>query len=192
MFTSKQIKMTYLSVAVIGAGVAGLIAARELKRNGHQVTIFEKSGQLGGTWAYDSRVESDSLSLNPTREIVHTSLYSSLRTNHPRQIMRFSDYPFTRTYSDPSNFPGHEEVLRYLRDFAQHFQLVELIRFDTDVVRVERRVDSVGDEWVVEWRSGGLGREEAFEAVVVCNGHHTEPQVGHFPGQFLDFLGACF
>lgn len=35
-------------VAVVGAGVAGLTAARELTHAGHQVTVFEKSRGLGG------------------------------------------------------------------------------------------------------------------------------------------------
>lgn len=35
-------------IAVIGGGPAGLVSARELKRYGHQVTIFEKENHLGG------------------------------------------------------------------------------------------------------------------------------------------------
>ncbi|NTU79633.1 MAG: NAD(P)-binding protein [Chloroflexales bacterium] len=35
-------------IAIIGAGVAGLAAGRELVRSGHSVTIFEKSGSAGG------------------------------------------------------------------------------------------------------------------------------------------------
>ncbi|KAL2521931.1 Dimethylaniline monooxygenase [Forsythia ovata] len=49
-------------MAVIGAGVAGLAAARELRREGQQVVVvYEKSDQLGRTWVYDPRVESDPL-----------------------------------------------------------------------------------------------------------------------------------
>ena len=35
-------------VAVIGGGPAGMFAALELRKRGHQVTLFEKSGSLGG------------------------------------------------------------------------------------------------------------------------------------------------
>ncbi len=35
-------------VAVVGGGPAGLAAARELRRYGHEVTIYEKEPQLGG------------------------------------------------------------------------------------------------------------------------------------------------
>ncbi|XP_063937644.1 flavin-containing monooxygenase FMO GS-OX-like 2 isoform X3 [Daucus carota subsp. sativus] len=172
------LSMPCLNVAVIGAGVGGLCAGRELQRAGHRVTIFEKQNQLGGTWVYDPRVESDPLSLDPKREIIHSSLYASLRTNFPRHVMGFSDFPFTKIYEDSRAFPSHEEVLRFLNDFAEQFGLVELTRLNTEVVRVELKED----EWVVESRMGELTREEAFDAVVVCVGHHTEPRVANFPG----------
>ncbi len=39
---------TPLKVAVVGGGPAGLEAARVATERGHQVTVFEKSGELGG------------------------------------------------------------------------------------------------------------------------------------------------
>lgn len=108
-----------VSVAVIGAVVAGLC-------EGYRVVVFEKGNQVGGTWVYDPRVESDPLSLDPKREIVHCSLYRALRTSLPRQLMGFSDYPFSkRVNGDPITFPGHEEVLWFLTKFAHGFGLVE-------------------------------------------------------------------
>ncbi|CAL5381465.1 unnamed protein product [Camellia sinensis] len=170
-----------LKVAVIGAGAAGLIAARELQRENHRVTIFEKADQLGGTWVFDPQVEADQLGLDSNREIVHSSLYFSLRTNLPRQLMGFSDYPFgIRENGDRRNFPRHEEVLRFLNEFAREFGITELIRFGTEVVRVER-VDLRNGEWVVESRTSESNREEVFEAVVVCNGHNTQPQAANLP-----------
>ena len=84
-------------VAVIGGGAAGLMAARELRREGHKVVVFEREAQPGGTWVYTHEVESDPLGLDPGRTIVHSSLYSSLRTNLPREVMGFSDFPFVAT-----------------------------------------------------------------------------------------------
>ncbi|XAR63199.1 hypothetical protein NMG60_11023052 [Bertholletia excelsa] len=170
-----------LKVAVIGAGASGLAAARELQREDHQVVVFEKLDRLGGMWVYDPRVESDELGIDPTREIAHGSLYFSLRTNLPRQIMGFTDYPFdVKERGDSRHFPGHEEVLRFLGDFAGDFGISGLIRFESEVIRVEQ-VDS---GWVVEARSCGSESsvEEAYDAVVVCTGHHTQPRVAHVPG----------
>lgn len=42
-----------LAVAVLGAGIAGLVAAYELSRLGVQVTVFEGGGRVGGRiWSY--------------------------------------------------------------------------------------------------------------------------------------------
>jgi len=35
-------------VAVVGAGLAGLLAASELRRRGHSVTVYEGSRQIAG------------------------------------------------------------------------------------------------------------------------------------------------
>lgn len=177
-----------LNVAVIGAGPAGLCAARELHREGHRVVVFEKSDQVGGTWRYDQRTDSDPLGVDPSREIVHGSMYLSLRTNLPRQLMGFLDYPFPecRENGDPRTFPGHEEVLWFLNKFADDFGLRELIRFNTEVVRIER-VEGKMDEWVVESKSRRGGEcdsvvQDVFRAVVVCSGHFTEPRIAEIAG----------
>jgi glutamate synthase (NADPH) small chain len=43
---------TWKKVAVVGSGPAGLAAAAELNRAGHSVTVFEKSGRIGGLLRY--------------------------------------------------------------------------------------------------------------------------------------------
>lgn len=46
---------------VIGAGAAGLVAARELAREGHQPVVFEQGGRPGGVWVYTDAVEEASM-----------------------------------------------------------------------------------------------------------------------------------
>lgn len=93
---------------------------------------------------------------------------------------------------DARRFPGHREVLLYLQDFARKFRIEELIRFHSEVVSVEliddfkwkvkshkKRVEGDGDKY------GHVGfLDEIFDAVVVCNGHHTEPRIAEIPGIF--------
>ncbi|HIL87578.1 MAG TPA: glutamate synthase subunit beta [Deltaproteobacteria bacterium] len=45
-------KLTGKSVAVVGSGPAGLAAAQQLRRAGHEVTVFEKKDRLGGLLIY--------------------------------------------------------------------------------------------------------------------------------------------
>ncbi|MBA0589553.1 hypothetical protein Gorai_018293 [Gossypium raimondii] len=102
--------------------------------------------------------------------------------------MGFTDYPFMKKEGgDPRTFPGHEEVLKFLEDFVRDFRLMELIRFGHEVVRVEL-TDEARHKWVVESRtreteSRWESKEELFEAVVICNGKHTEPKIAEFPGR---------
>lgn len=137
-----QPKLPYRrSVAVIGGGAAGLVAARELQREGHRVVVYEQQGEgVGGVWRYSAEVEEeDPLGLRPDRKAVHTSMYHSLRTNLPREIMGYLDFPFLPKREgsrDARRYPSHQEVLSYLQDFATHFNLLPCIRLGRRVTHV--------------------------------------------------------
>ncbi|CBI25788.3 unnamed protein product, partial [Vitis vinifera] len=138
------------NVAVIGAGPGGLVAARELRREGHKAVVFERQAQVGGTWEYQPSVEADPLASDPSRTIVHSSLYPSLRTNLPREVMGFRDYPFLS--------PGGT----------------------VEVVYTGLGADG---KWRLRSRRGNDEEvDEIFDAVVVCNGHHTEPRIAEIHG----------
>lgn len=169
------------TVAVIGAGAAGLSAALELRREGHSVVVYERENRIGGIWAYTPETESDPMGSDPARRVVHSSLYASLRTNLPREVMGYRIYPFVGPGKDPRRFPCHGEVLEYLRDFAAEFGIEEMVRFGREVWHVGLIEDR---KWIVrsKKRDGGDGDDEVYDAVVVCNGHYTEPRIAQIPG----------
>lgn len=90
---------------MIGAGAAGMTAVRELRREGHQVAVFEQAAHIGGVWVLDEQVESDPLGQDPSRDVVHGSLYDSLRVNLPRELMGFADFPFLPKFMKVLLFP---------------------------------------------------------------------------------------
>ncbi|KAA8521876.1 hypothetical protein F0562_012810 [Nyssa sinensis] len=174
--------VTPRSVAVIGAGAGGLVAARELRREGHKVVVFEREDKVGGTWVYNPNIDSDPIGIDPSRNVVHSSLYASLRTNLPREVMGCREYPFVATNKsqrDPRRFPGHREVLEYLNDYVSEFGLNELLRFGTEVSHVGLVEEG---KWKVRSRIGEDRVDEIYDAVVVCNGHYTEPRIAEIPG----------
>ncbi|KAJ1421844.1 Flavin monooxygenase FMO [Sesbania bispinosa] len=176
---------TYQSknVCVIGAGPSGVVAARELRKEGHKVVVLEQNHDIGGQWLYDPNVEGeDPLGRNPFLK-VHSSIYESLRLMSPREVMGFTDFPFlTKKGRDLRRFPSHRELFLYLSDFCQWFGLRDMIRFNT-------RVEYVGPlnygacsndlRWVVRSKEKKSGEvvEQVYEAVVVATGHYSLPRL---------------
>ena len=70
---------------IIGAGPSGLVAAKEYLKYGNHVTIIESENNIGGLWYYESS---------------RSSMYESLRTNLPREIMAFNTLKFDKNYID--------------------------------------------------------------------------------------------
>ncbi|OWM65251.1 flavin-containing monooxygenase FMO GS-OX-like 9 [Punica granatum] len=177
------------NVCVIGAGPSGLVAARELRKEGHSVVVLEQNHDVGGQWLYEPNVEGEDPlgswnSPNPDSHFlkVHSSIYASLRLTSPREIMGYSDFPFVvKRGRDARRFPGHHELYRYLKDFCDWFEIRPMIRFNTRVEYVGMlNYGGVGKDlrWVVrscEKKSEKV-IEEVFDAVVVATGHYSHPR----------------
>tara|TARA_Y100000588_G_scaffold202968_1_gene216761 strand:+ start:80 stop:1333 length:1254 start_codon:yes stop_codon:yes gene_type:complete len=160
-------------VAIIGAGPAGLVAARECLREGLEIQVFEKLDKVGGIWQYSEEVEDDLLGQNSCTA-VHGSLYASLRTNLPRKLMAFLDFPFEPKKVD-SQFVGHKVVLEYLESFVEQFDLYQFVEFNREV----KRVSPIG---LGRWKVIVDSEETEFDAVMVCNGHFSNPRVAKIEG----------
>lgn len=90
----------------------------------------------------------------------------------------------------PEDTPDHVSVhvkQKYIEDYAEHFGVVPLIRFNTRVEKLEK----VGTVWkvrsttVVKGEDGGTRRTESveeFDAVVVASGHYHASKVPDIPG----------
>jgi len=140
-----------MDIAVIGAGPAGLTSAKQSLQRGHNVTVFERSGNLGGIW-------------NPQGG----GAYSSVRMQSSSMSFHFSD--FEPTSVDP--FPTLPQVYSYLREYARYFGVMRHIRFDCPVQRLTKQ----GLKWVIEaWTAGGRDRQ-TFDNVIVATGELWLPR----------------
>ncbi|XP_035658194.1 senecionine N-oxygenase-like [Branchiostoma floridae] len=120
-----------LRVAVIGAGPAGLCAARYLSAEPDRYvpTVYEQTAAVGGTFVYTERTGTDEHGL-PLR----SNMYKNLRTNVPKEAMTFPDFPHDSSL--PSFLP-HREVLRYLENYAENFGLHNHIKiFDGKIEKI--------------------------------------------------------
>ena len=118
------------------------------------------------------------------------------RTNLPKEIFNFPGFPYP---SHLPSFPGHHDILKYLQQYADHFDLTQHIRFRTLVEQVisvpkeevnlegngksETSKDDRSQEWKcfsdsnVLWRvttqnlESGERTSEDYDGIMVCNGY---------------------
>jgi dimethylaniline monooxygenase (N-oxide forming) len=148
-------------VAIIGSGPGGLVAAKFLKQHGWEPVLFEQSDSIGGQWNARS---------------AHSGVWPSMVTNTSRWLTCFSDLA---PEPNAAIFPSNEAILAYLGRYAQRFDLLSRIRYETRVEWIER--DPGGCGWVI--RSNGTEkRSGTFPYVVIASGRFTKPRVPSLPG----------
>src|SRR5689334_11755880 len=163
---------TTTKVAVIGAGPAGLVAAKQLVEEGLEPVVLEASDEVGGQW-------------NPGNP--RTAVWPGMRTNTSRTTTAFSDFP-----PAPSGamFPRAADVHAYLHEYAAHFGVRDRVRTRARVLEVARD----GSDWIVRWsedaptHADGRTHEDRFPAVAIATGRFHRPSLPAIPG--LDQLAA--
>lgn len=160
-----------MRIAIIGAGFAGLAAAKHLRSFGHQVTVFEKCPDVGGVWS-------------------RTRRYPGLCTQNNKGTYYLSDLPMPESYPE---WPSGAQVQAYLESYATLFDLRPHLRLSTEVVAVEQLHDqqqapaAAADGPVMRWRvtsrHEGVEDSEDFDFVVVANGIFSTPAIPEWPGR---------
>ncbi|KAJ2939792.1 hypothetical protein O0L34_g17983 [Tuta absoluta] len=165
-------------VCVIGAGAAGLCAARHLLVEPcvKEVDILEQAAQLGGTWVYTENTGYDDFGLP-----IHTSMYKSLRTNLPKEVMGFPDFPVPE--SDRSYLPA-KEMLAFLQLYSDKHGVTENIKFKHHVQMVIPKQTPTGEKWDVSFKdlTTNVSTTKEYDYVFVCNGHYNTPFIPDLPG----------
>lgn len=150
-----------MKIGIIGAGPAGLCAIRQALSFDCEVIAFEQNDKIGGTWNYTDNIAPNKFGLDE-----HSSMYKGLRTNLPKDIMSYPDYPNT---SPGKSYVSPQEILQYFDSYADHFDLREHIKFEHHVLRVR---PLTSDKWEFVVRNLAADKIETFifDAVLVCNG----------------------
>lgn len=145
------------TVAVIGSGASGLVAARAMRDAGHRVVVLESRPDLGGVWSA-------------------SRAYPGLGTQNSKGAYSFSDLPMPADWPEQ---PTGEQMREYLDRYADLHGLRPLIRFDHRVLEVRRR--DAGWSVLVQ---GPEGREKlSADAVVVASGVFNDPIVPDWAGR---------
>ena len=143
---------------IIGAGPSGLAMAAEFKRREVSYDHFERQAGLGGVWEIE----------NPG-----TPMYQSAHLISSKTQSGFWDFPMPDSYPD---YPKHNQVLHYLKAYADYHRLEPAIQFDTEVQSVHVSEDSaqvtIGE------------KTHTYRGVVCASGCNWEPNLPSIPGDF--------
>ncbi|KAK0347119.1 hypothetical protein LTS02_004095 [Friedmanniomyces endolithicus] len=187
---SSQPPSTRKRVCIIGAGPAGLVAAKTLQQTGRfTLTLFEKSHRIGGLWALDETTQTGFLAPGtPTNLSRFTVGFSDLDWREVDLGGQHDGDGARRGEGGVPMFPKAWQVGRYLEEYRRLYVPEEVLRLEREVLRAERCVEEGrAAVWRVESRDGeGKGRVEEFDYLVVASGFFAKPR---WPGQGGPGLG---
>ena len=157
-------------IGVIGAGVSGLSAAKAFSKQGHIVTGFERSSEIGGVWAsYRS--------------------YPEVITQSSKDLYRYTDYEMPDSYPQ---WPNANQVKDYLEGYAEKHDLKKLYHFQTSVIAIKDRIDGKRGWTLVlskkiandpECRQASKVYEIDFDFIVISTGTFNNPKRVTHAGQ---------
>ncbi|KAM0864667.1 hypothetical protein ACQ4PT_043768 [Festuca glaucescens] len=181
-------------VAIIGGGISGLAAAKQMAA--YDPVVFEATPSVGGVWKH--------------------CVYRTTRLQTPRPDYEFSDYSWPNR--DDPTFPTHTEIGDYLEGYADEFDLWRYIAFGSKVVDIKylggpqagftELWSGTGKAplqgrpmWEVGVATGGVVQYYKFEFIVMCAGKYGDvPRMPVFPagkgpevfkGQVMHSLDYC-
>jgi cation diffusion facilitator CzcD-associated flavoprotein CzcO len=138
---------------IIGAGMAGILAAIKLREAGHtNVTIYEKADRIGGTWR-DNR-------------------YPGLTCDVPAHAYT---YEFAPNPEWSAYLVGGAEILAYFEKVVDDYGVRPLINFNAEIVRMAWQ----DDQWEVETAGGVV---DHAHAVIACTGVLHFPKMPDIKG----------
>jgi 4-hydroxyacetophenone monooxygenase len=154
------------TVTIIGAGMAGLNAALQLKRAGIPYTVIEKNSGVGGTW-YENR-------------------YPGARVDTPS---RSYTHIFGVDYDYPNPFCEWHENEKYFNWVADEFDVRRDIVFDTEVHSLTW--DETRAMWEVRMKGPDGERLVRSRAVITAVGFLSRPNMPELKGR-AEFRGPSW
>jgi 4-hydroxyacetophenone monooxygenase len=147
-----------LTVAVIGAGFSGILAAIQLGRAGIAHVVLEKDPMVGGTW--------------------YENVYPGAGVDTPTHLysLSFAQRPDWTRY-----FAKRPELYAYLQDVADEYDVLDRVRFGTEVTHADW--DEQAQLWRIRTRNAdGTESELTAHALISGTGFFNRPALPRIPG----------
>jgi len=140
---------------IIGAGFVGLGIAQSLKAANIPYDQVDASDDIGGNWYH--------------------GVYETAHIISSKKVTQFSHFPMPGHYPD---FPSAQQILDYLKTFADYFQLRPNIELNRKVIDVRPIEDNL---WQVTFANQ---QQRIYKGIILCNGHHWYKRFPELNGEF--------
>lgn len=167
------------TVAIIGAGPAGIMAAISSAKKGHQVTLFEKNDKIGKKLFITGKGRCNITNSSPIEEFFDNImsnkefLYSSLYTYTNEDILKLLNDSGLKTKIERGNrvFPESDKSSDVIDTFWKLLNKNNVnIKLNSDVKRIRKEKDG----FVIFLNSG----EFKYDNVIICTGGASYPKTG--------------
>ena len=139
---------------IIGAGVSGLITAKELVDVGiSDITIVEKNETLGGVW--------------------HQYCWHNTTLTSSKWITEFGCYPMPDEYLD---YLTPQQMMEYLYSFTKEFDLEKFIKYGEEVKEIN--INNEEKYEVITNKKTYIN----YDFIVICSGLNGSPKVPDLEG----------
>lgn len=150
------------SICVIGAGISGLCTTKELLEKNINVSCYEASSSIGGTFS---------------GKLKKGGVYDGLYLTVSNFFMAFSSHPINN--SEPRRYWSANEFLDYLRSYAERFNLDKHVQLNSRILKVEKNQNTYS---VTIQTHDNETFTKSFDGVVVCTGTNRIPRIPKIPG----------
>ncbi|MFF2023489.1 flavin-containing monooxygenase [Streptomyces sp. NPDC058171] len=148
-----------VDAVILGAGIAGLHQLHLLRRLGLRVLVFDKAGDVGGTWWWNR--------------------YPGARFDSESHVYQYMfDEELYKGWSWTERFPGQPEIQRWTQYVADRLNLRGHIRLSTTITSAV--FDEDRSRWTVRTDRGDTVDAQFF---VSCAGPLSAPLENLFEGQ---------
>ncbi len=146
-----------MDVCIIGAGWSGIYACKYAVENGMNPIVLERRSDIGGVWNYSDDPEI-------------TTVMKSTVSSSSRVVTEASDF-FMK--EEVGHFMHHEDIISYLRDYIEKFDLGRYLRFSCEVKSVQK----VDGRWQVSFEQDGESKRVVADKLAVCAGLHNKKKM---------------
>lgn len=142
-------------IAIVGGGVAGIVCARVLKKEGFDLTLYEAGTAVSGVWSQG---------------------YPGFAIQTPGKLYEFPD----KELPPPKDYKSGPAIQAYCEEYCMENKLDEIIHLNTKVASITGKDTPNGKQWQLTTIKDGKTSKKLFNFCLLATGVYS-PNLKYVP-----------